>query len=178
MIQYALGMDESGPVEIWTEGPKFAPVTYTKAESSKRGNSLTNKPNVFFRYANGVVLEPAEKAPAFGAIFVGEKGRMTIDRGSVKSEPKELAQEALQGAVKGDSHMRNWLECIKTREKPHADVEIGHRSATVCHLGNIARWVGRKLTWDPVAETFPNEPEANKLLDRERRKPYLLPETV
>jgi predicted dehydrogenase len=172
MVQYALGMDESGPVEIWTEGPKFTPLTYTRPESSKRGNSITNKPNVFFRYANGVVLEPAEKAPKFGAVFVGEKGRMTIDRGSVSSEPPELAQEAVGKVGKGekDGHIENWLECIKTRQNPNGDVEIGHRSATVCHLGNIARWVGRKLQWDPVRLKASNCPEADRYIRTKYRK--------
>jgi hypothetical protein len=56
-----------------------------------------------------------------------------------------------------------------------ADVQIGHRSATVCHLGNIARLLGRKLAWDPTSETFPGDDEANRPLDRPRRKPYVLP---
>ena len=178
MVQYALGMDESGPVEIWTEGPKFTPITYTKPESSKRGNTITNKPNVFFKYANGVVLEPAEKAPRFGAVFIGEKGQLLVDRQVLTSEPKEMAAQLLKGTSKSDYHIRNWLDCIKTRKKPNADVEIGHRTATVCHLGNIARWVGRKLEWDPVKEVFPNDPEANSFLDRPRRKPWVLPESV
>jgi hypothetical protein len=67
---------------------------------------------------------------------------------------------------------------MKTRAKPVADVEIGRRSITVCHLGNIARWVGRRLRWDPVKEEFPDDPEANALLDRPRRAPYQLPETI
>ena len=74
--------------------------------------------------------------------------------------------------------MKNWLDCIQTGDRPAADVEIGHRSATVCHLGNIARWTGRKLRWDPVKETFTDDAAACAFLDRERRKPYLLPETV
>jgi hypothetical protein len=74
--------------------------------------------------------------------------------------------------------MRNWLDCIKSRQRPVADVEIGHRSATVCHLGNIARWSGRRLRWDPVQEKFPDDSEANAYLDRPRRKPYELPETI
>ncbi|MGA2255291.1 MAG: Gfo/Idh/MocA family oxidoreductase [Thermoguttaceae bacterium] len=178
MVQYALGMDESGPVEIWTEGPKFTPLTYTEPESSKRGNAITNKPNVFFRYANGVLLEPVEKAPSFGAYFYGEKGKMTIDRGKVTSEPKELAVELLKTVPNSDNHIRNWLDCIGSREKPNGDVEIGHRSATVCHLGNIARWAGRKLQWDPVKETFVGDDEANQYLDRTRRKGYELPEKI
>ncbi len=178
MVQYALGMDESGPVEIWTEGPKFTPLTYTKPESSKRGNTITNRPKVFFRYANGVVLEPVEKAPYFGGHFFGEKGRMTIDRGKVTSEPKELAVELLKSVPNTDYHIRNWLDCIQSREKPNGDVEIGHRSATVCHLGNVARWAGRKLQWDPVKETFFGDDEANQYLDRPRRKGYELPEMI
>jgi hypothetical protein len=74
--------------------------------------------------------------------------------------------------------MQNWLDCIKSREKPIADVEIGHRSATVCHLGNIARLVGRKLRWDPVKEEFQDDADANTYLDRVRRAGYELPETV
>ncbi len=178
MIQYALGMDESGPVEIWTEGPKFTPLTYSKPESSARGNTITNKPNVFFRYANGTVLEPVEKAPHFGAYFHGEKGTMLIDRGVATSTPVELAKDLLKGVKNTDSHVKNWLDCIISRKKPNGDVEIGHRSATVCHLGNIARWVGRKLRWDPIKETFPDDAEANQHLDRVRRKPYDLPETL
>jgi len=175
MVQDALGMDSSGPIEIWTEGPNFTRLTYTKSEPISRGNAITDKPNVFFRYANGVVLEPVAKAPRFGAVFFGEKGRMSIDRDSVSSDPPELARTAIEGALRGDSHVQNWLDCIRTRQKPNADVEIGHRSATVCHLGNIARWVGRKLHWDPVKETFADDAEANSHLDRNRRKPYVLP---
>ena len=74
--------------------------------------------------------------------------------------------------------MRNWIDCIKSRKRCVADVETGHRSATVCHLGNIARWLGRKLTWDPAKEMFLGDDEANTYLDRPRRKGYELPETV
>ena len=74
--------------------------------------------------------------------------------------------------------MKNWLDCIKSRQTPNADIEIGHRSATVCHLGNIARWTGRKLRWDPVKEEFIGDKDANKYLDRERRKPWTLPEKI
>jgi len=64
-----------------------------------------------------------------------------------------------------------------SRKRPVADVEIGHRSATVCHLGNIARWTGRRLKWDPVREVFPEDPAANAHLDRDRRKGYEVPTT-
>jgi predicted dehydrogenase len=176
-VQSALGMDESGPVEVWVEGEKYNPPTITAPESNSRPNTICSEPKVFFRYADGVVLEPG-KSPGFGAVFVGEKGKATIDRGKFTSDPPELAREALQGAANKEGHVENWLDCIKTRRKPNADIEIGHRSATVCHLGNIARWTNRKLRWDPVKETFPDDADANSYLDRKRRKPYDLPEQV
>ena len=63
---------------------------------------------------------------------------------------------------------------VRSRELSVADVEIGHRSCTVCHLGNIARWVGKPLKWDPVAEKFDSD-EANAYVSREARKPYGFP---
>ncbi len=178
-VQCALGMDESGPVEVWTEGPKFDPPTYDQPESKDRGDKLCSAAKVFFRYANGVVMEPGNPNMG-GAIFIGEKGKVTINRGMCESDPDELAIDALRKrpANFNDNHQKNWLDCIKSRAKPVADVETGHRSATVCHLGNIARWTGRKLQWDPVAEQFVGDLEANQFLDRERRKPWVAPEKI
>ena len=116
-----------------------------------------------------------------GAIIAGEKGKIEIFRGRFKSNPPEIAEEFANGLKDGkykdDNHRHNWLKCIKTREKPIADVEIGHRSATVCHLCNIARWAGRKLRWNPVDEVFVGDADANKYLDRTRRKGYEIPDT-
>jgi predicted dehydrogenase len=210
-IQCALGMDESGPVEVWVDDGKFEPPTYTAPETSKRGNTICSAPPVFFRYANGIVVELG-KGPQGGGIFFGEKGKVTINRGVCVSDPPELVADALKKAIAevreqakarkssvedpapppstltdkvkmaptpplGGGHMQNWFDCIKSRQKPIADVEIGHRSATVCHLCNIARWTGKRLKWDPVKEQF-DDAEANKYLDRTRRKPYELPETI
>ncbi|MEN6449278.1 MAG: Gfo/Idh/MocA family oxidoreductase, partial [Thermoguttaceae bacterium] len=174
-VQSALGRDETGPVEVWVEGSKFNPPTITKPEKNPRANKICSEPKVFFRYADGLVMGPGN-APGFGAVFVGEKGTFTIDRGKLISDPPEMAQEVSRGAATTENHVGNWIECIKTRQTPNADIEIGHRSATICHLGNIARWTNRKLHWDPVKETFPGDAEANEYLDRSRRKPYELPE--
>jgi predicted dehydrogenase len=180
-VQWALGMDESGPVEIWTEGDKFNPPTYTEPESRSRGESLGRTPMIFYRYANGITLKLDRGNPG-GAIFIGDKGKIEIFRGRVTSNPAEIVKQPTRDdeihLYESSNHMQNWLDCIKTREKPVADVEIGHRSATVCHLGNIARWLGRPLKWDPVKEVFPGDAEANTYVDRPRRKPYVLPEQV
>jgi predicted dehydrogenase len=180
-VQWALGMDDSGPVEVWTEGEPFQPPVYSAPASQKAGDLTCSQPAVFFRYASGAVLKLADGPPG-GAIFIGDRGKITIDRGRFVAEPTELANDPLTDTdvrlYVSNDHLQNWIDCIKSREKPIADVEIGHRSATVCHLGNIARWVGRRLQWDPQQETFVGDDEANRLLDRERRSPYQLPDTV
>ena len=115
-----------------------------------------------------------------GAIFIGEKGKVEIRRGSVHSNPVDLIENVQlpDGPSYVQAHINNWLDCIKTGDLPVADVEIGHRTATVCHLGNIGRQLGRNLRWDPVAEKILGDDEANQLLDRPRRKGYELPEKV
>ncbi len=180
-IQWALGMDETGPVEIWTEGPEFDPPTYTEPEPRARGEKACSKPMIYYRYANGVTLKLADGNPG-GGIFIGDKGKIEIFRGRVTSNPAEIVEEPIRDdetrLYKSDNHVGNWIDCMRSRERPVADVEIGHRSTTVCHLGNIARWLGRKLRWDPEKETFPGDDEANTYLDRPRRKPYQLPEVI
>jgi predicted dehydrogenase len=182
MIQYALGMDESGPVEIWVDGPKLNPPTYTAAEKKDRGDQICSEPKVFFKYASGVVLEPSTdpKPPGFGGIFISDKVNFRLDRGRCESDPEEIAIDLMSKRPRdyNDNHIKHWLACVKSRQTPNADIEIGHRAATICHLGNIARWVGRKLRWDPVNEQFVGDPEANQYLDRERRKPWMLPAQI
>jgi len=170
-VQCALGADDTGPVEIWPEepGPKC---------------------KVTMRYASGTVLKLEQPKindhQQLGAIFVGEKGKIQILRGDFKAEPKELEAELRKGAPEPtpegnhecDEHIRNFFDCMRTRKLPNADVEIGHRSTTVCHLMNICRDLGRKLQWDPKAEQFIGDDEANKVLSRPRRKGYELPKIV
>jgi predicted dehydrogenase len=141
---------------------------------------------VSFRYANGVVLKlELSPGPMGGAVFIGEKGKIEIDRNRFTATPSELVKdppepqkaEIWEGpGWQAKFHIQNWLDCIKSRAKPVADVEIGHRSITVCHLANIARLAGRKLRWDPAKETFIGDDEANRHLERPKRKGYELPD--
>jgi len=174
-IQWALDADGAGPVELWpvTPGPNG---------------------QVRMKYAGGVEvhfgLEPGH-GPMGGAVFVGERGKLEINRNKFASNPPAIAQELLKQVDENEEerkwsdqlalwqarwHMQNWLDCIKSRELPVADVEIGHRSISVCHLANITRLVGRRLTWDPQREQFTGDDAANAHLDRPRRKGYELPE--
>ena len=172
-IQWALGADATGPVAV-------TPVT-----AGPNGQ-------VVMTYADGLEVKfILESGPMGGAVFVGEKGKLEINRNKVTSNPPEIAEKLLKAVDVAEEerkwsdalalwqarhHLQNWLDCIKTREKPVADVEIGHRSVTVCHLANIARAVGRPLRWDPAAETFVGDTAADALLVRERRQGFELPE--
>ena len=166
-VQAALGTSHTGPVEITPEGP---------GQTSK----------VSLKYANGTVVsleqEIIKDHQQLGAIFVGTKGKLQIVRGDFITEMPELKKGAPDVTKEGPGenvfHLRNFFECIRTRKKPNADVEIGHRSNTVCHLVNMARDLGRKLHWDPKAEKFTGDDEANKLLSRPRRAGYELPKIV
>ncbi len=166
-VQWALGTSESGPVEVWpvTPGPNG---------------------QVHMRYAGGVLvkLEIDQGGPLGGAIFIGSKGEIRIDRNTYTVTPKELVTDAPDASLAekwrladwpANYHLRNWVMCIKSRKRPASDAEVGHRSISVCHLANIAREVGRTLRWNPENEIFPGDPEANTYLERPRRTGYELP---
>jgi hypothetical protein len=74
------------------------------------------------------------------------------------------------------NHYQNWLDCIRSRKPPICDVAIGHRSATVCHLGNIAIRIGRKIAWDPTKQAIVGDDEAAAMPARPYRAPWKLPE--
>ncbi|HUT92049.1 MAG TPA: Gfo/Idh/MocA family oxidoreductase [Thermoguttaceae bacterium] len=164
MVQWALGADETGPVEITPHGNEF--------------NS-----QVSFRYAGGVVVKlQTDDRVLGGGHFIGEKGELVMTRGKFNTVPISISQEPLTDSDvrlhQSDNHLQNFIDCIKSREKCVADVEIGHRTATICHLSGIARQLGRPLRWDPEKEIFPGDDEANGYLDRPKRAPYRLPDPV
>ncbi|MBP5621244.1 MAG: Gfo/Idh/MocA family oxidoreductase [Thermoguttaceae bacterium] len=176
-IQCALGMDLTGPVEIMVEegAEKLIPPVYSEAETADRGNGICSKPRLAYRYANGIVVR-LDNGNRGGGIFVGTKGKMEIFRANLTSNPPEIAKELLASDRKNGDHIDNWLSCILTGERPISDIAIGRRSAAVCHLLNIARYLGRSLKWDPEQEVFIDDDEANTYLSREPRKGYELPE--
>lgn len=167
IAQWGMGTDDSGPVEVhgqakydemgWYEVPKFSHVTY--------------------RYANGVVVECGMDMPS-GTTFEGTEGTIHVKRGRLEAKPAHLLDKALSESdvhlETSPSHSGNWLECIKTRKRPICDVEIGHRSATVCHLGNIALRTGRTIRWDPAKEEILGDAAASALLERPYRGSWKL----
>ncbi len=158
IAQWALEMDDSGPVEII---PPEDP-------NATKG--------VKFVYANGI--EMIHGGPG-GCVFHGENGTLHIDRGHLSSDPEELVKTPLAESEvhlpKSPGHHRDWLDCIKSRKMPVAEVEKGARTVTIIHLGNLAYWNRKTLKWNPQEWQF-EDPANNKLLDRERRDPWQLPE--
>jgi predicted dehydrogenase len=155
IAQWGLGMDESGPVEILPpDGKDVKRLTY--------------------KYANGVVMyHGGLQGYNFGVVFVGTNGKVCVDRGKFKTEPESLAQEKFDALpvklYKSNNHYKDFIDAIQSRQPPICDVEVGARSVTVCHLGNLAYWNKRPLKWDPKKEQFVGDAEANKWLDREKR---------
>ena len=167
IAQWALGMDDSGPVRV--RGTGEFPASGLFSTATKVDFTLT--------YANGVEVRCITGGSK--VTFVGSKGRLSVGRGKLEADPAEILDFAIPEdgvhLYASDNHQANFLECIRTRRQPICCAEVGHRSATCCHLANIAMLLGRELTWDPANECFPGDAEANAMLSRPYRAPWALP---
>ena len=94
-----------------------------------------------------------------------EKGKLVLDEAEHETDADA-------------SHPRNFLDCIKSRNAPNAEIEIGHISSSLCQLGNIVAKTGRHLQYDPATETITGDAEANRLIGREYRKHWATPRTT
>lgn len=176
VIQYALGMENSGPVEI------IPP-------------STGQFPTLTCRYANGTLLHMVDHwgmvkdvykaVPAdarlqgnFGGIFVGEEGWVTSlsTGGPIEGGPDGLFERmkltTREVNIGDNNHHANWFDCIRTRRQPSCSEEIGHRGASLGHLTILGYKLQRPLRWDPVKEEFLGDDAANRLLSRSNRSPW------
>jgi predicted dehydrogenase len=176
IAQWGLGMDASGPVEIH-------PARETDAQSGVR-----------LRYSNGVEVEHITEN---GVTFHGTEGSVYVNRGKIhvivggiekakftgRKEPTPLAQQldALEAEFlpkpkvhlyQSTDHKADWINCIRSRQKPITDVEVGARTVSVCHLVNFAYYHGQKLRWDPAGEKFTHGTGQAAWLDVPRRAPW------
>ncbi|HUT25835.1 MAG TPA: Gfo/Idh/MocA family oxidoreductase, partial [Sumerlaeia bacterium] len=170
IAQWGMGTERTGPVAI--EG---------EAEYPREGLWDVHGPfRIEYTYANGVTVICADNGRnKQGILFEGTEGWVYVRRGAIDAHPKSLVASMI-GAneahlYKSDDHKGNFIECIRTRAETVAPVEIGHRSCTVCLLGEIAMRLGRKLRWDPAQERFIDDEQANRMWSRPMRSPWSLP---
>lgn len=167
IVQFVLGTDQTPPVEFEDAGSIWPPA----------GHLYTTAMHTAFRarYANGIELLCQTQDPGFGARFEGTEGWIQYTAKNVEASSDALLKSEI-GANEihlpvSTNHYRNWLDSVRSRQEPIEPVEIGHRTASICHCGNIAMRLKRKLQWDPAAEVFAKDDEANGM----RRRPYREP---
>ena len=180
IVLWALEMDGSGPVSV--EGKQLV-------EMIPGGFTAASEYEVAYTYANGVVHSCKSttasewhggvkdtKGQQHGIKFIGSDGWIWVTRGNIQAHDREILKEKLPADAKrvylSKDHMGNFVECVKSRNAPICPAEVGHRSASLCHLGVTSIRLGRKLNWDPVKEQFLNDAEAQSYLSRPMRKPY------
>jgi hypothetical protein len=158
IIQWAAGADATGPVEIFMQANRSC-----------------------YKYADGVVVYgkgyPGEKIGGEGgACFVGTAGRVAVDRNALISDPPDIVKEPLRPdevhLYRNTGHSNNFVECVRTRKKTICDADIAHRAASAVLLGGVAKQLNRTVKWDPQAEEFPGDEEANRLLSIAKRPPW------
>ena len=181
---WGLGKDHSGPVKI--EGKQLI-------EPIRGGFTAASQYQIKYTYDNGVehfcqsttangpagavIGKPGPGEKYHGVQFEGADGWIYVTRDNkIEASDSSLLNVPLSADAKrlyvSDDHTGNFFDCVKTRKAPICDVEIGHRSASICHLGAIAVRLGRSLKWDPHSESFENDSDANGMVAREMRKPY------
>jgi predicted dehydrogenase len=195
IAQWALGMDESGPIAVQGSGtpprgqpncynchPEFEVVyTYGNGRNGGEGTRLVCRhgPPDNFPARNERQNRPQDN----GVLFEGENNQwIFVNRGTIMASERRLIDEPLpQGATRlpvSNNHMGNFMESLRSRRPPICHVGVGHRSCSVCHLGNIAVrfFPNQRLQWDPRAERFTGDraEEANRHLGRPYREPYRL----
>ncbi|HSF44726.1 MAG TPA: hypothetical protein VLA58_01905, partial [Chitinophagaceae bacterium] len=182
IAHWAMDMEYSGPIEIWGS-----------AEFPKSGLwDVHGSYKTYAKYANGVEMEISDSHPN-GVRFEGTKGWIFVTRGNyaaTASDPvSKTPTKALSASDPGiitskigpneinlyvsEEHHGNWLDSMRTRKPPITPVEVGHRVCTACLLHHAAMKLKRKLYWDPIKERFKNDDDANAMLSRPKRYPYI-----
>ena len=167
IAQWGLGTSHTGPTEIEGRGDFPIDGLYDAATSYR----------FECRYPGGTVMICSNAFPN-GVKFIGTDGWVFVSRGKIESEPAGLLQSVIGTneirLYESNDHKGNFLDCIRTRGETVAPIENAHRSITCAHLGNIAMRLGRKVRWNPDAERFVDDPEADRMLQRAMRGPWHL----
>ena len=169
IAQWGNDADKSGPVEIEGSGEFPEDGLYDCAVAW----------DVKLKYANGVTLNFVDnKRERQGVLFQGDEGRVFVKRGAIEAEPKSLLNERIgpeeTHLANSSDHAGNFLDCVKSRRTPVSSIDSAVRTDTVCHLSDIAMRLSRRLRWDPKAERFIDDDQANRMLSRAMRSPWHL----
>jgi len=174
IVQWALDADASGPLAVVGRGKR----------NTGGIHDTFYDVEVDFTYPGNLRVElrsGGKEVKTGGVWFVGTEGRVFVSREGMYAEPKSLltariGPDEIHLAPEdiSSTHMGIWLDCVRKRSGRglNAPVEVGHRSATVCHLANIAMELERPLKWDPAAEQFIDDDEANRMTCRTMRQPW------
>jgi predicted dehydrogenase len=159
IAQWAMNEDAGGPVKV------------TPPEDPNATHGLV------YDYASGIRMHHDNKRGRSGCLFVGTEGELYVDRKTIESTPDGILKSPLGPndfhlPPIAKKHQQNWLDCVRTGERPVADVEIGHRTNTVCMLANIAYQLDRPLKWNPKTERFHEDAEADSLILQPDRAPW------
>jgi predicted dehydrogenase len=170
IAQWGLGMDENGPVSA----------VGTARYNAEKQFEVPEWCEVTYKYADGTTLICGQSQRG-GTTFEGADGTIFVSRDKLESKPASIIDEPLGDSdvhlYVSQNHHDNWLDCIRSRKLPICDVAIGHRSATVCHLGNIAIRSGKTVHWDPASEQVVGDDDVAKMTSRPYRAPWSLPVT-
>jgi len=169
IAQWGNDADHTGPVEVEGTGT-FPPEGLYDCATAW---------DMTWKYANGVEVRFLDKGKRRqGVLFEGTDGWVFVERGVLEAEPKSLLQERIGPTERhftiGTDHWGGFLDCVRTRQTPVSSIESAVRTDTVCHVNDIAMRLGRKLRWDPGAERFLDDAEANRMLTRAWRSPWHL----
>jgi hypothetical protein len=184
IAQWGNNTDDTGPLEIEGTGviPKDGlcdtPVTWRVEHLYANGVKMIHMDSRHTEKEFPQFITPTLENRGCGILFIGSDGWVIVSRGGIDAGPKSLLQTTFGSNEPrlpiSNNHKRNFLDCVKTRQKTICPVETAVRSDTICHLDDIAIRLGRKLHWDPKAEQFTGDDEANRLLTRPLRSPWRL----
>jgi hypothetical protein len=171
IAHWGMGWDYAGPLEVEGRGEFPTHGIYNSALSYY----------ITAIYPDGTPMIIAGGYPEIrgGTKWIGEYGTVWVDREGFETSPADLVREVIGPdeiqLVKSRDHYQNFLDAVRSRGLTIAPCEVAHRSASVGFLGTIAIELGRKIRWDPATETIIGDPEAERLLSRAYRKPWVLP---
>ncbi|MEM9942194.1 MAG: Gfo/Idh/MocA family oxidoreductase [Planctomycetota bacterium] len=200
IAQWALGLDQTGPVSVSGTGQwgKVVPEGFNWVDffdgkaKLENGYNAATKFSIDLKFANDSVInvndnynsEDGKTSFGNGILFQGSRGRIFVNRGKLTGKPVEQLtdqdnknlEDAMAKLYKNkpiSNHMKNFFDCIGDRTDPISDVYTHHRTMTSCHLCNIVLMAGEDLKWDPDKEEFIGNEMANKLMSRPSRAAYL-----